>query len=837
VVRSKKQHKRITKPATAESCQRDKLAIHSPAGLKLRLFKVAAVLLAPLTFLLLLELFLRSAGFGYPTSFFLEKEISGRRMLVQNNRFGWRFFGPGYARTPEPFAIAQSAPSDTIRIFVLGESAAYGDPQPDFGLPKMLNAVMSLRYPSTKFEVVNVAMTAINSHTIREIAKDCARADGDIWVLYIGNNEVVGPFGGGTVFGPQVPSRTLVRANLWLKTTRTGQLLDVIRAKLNPSAVKDDAWHGMKMFLDQQVSANDPRMKKVYEHYRSNLDDIIDYGRKAGAGIALCSVAVNLRNCAPFASSTSQQSPMLWQSHYQRGIKLQKEGQWAMAIKAFEDAEMIDDQVAELHFRKGQCALKLDDAETAFFEFGQARDLDTLRFRSDSRMSGIVRDIALEQKDPQIRFVDAESAFAAASSNGIPGREFFYEHVHLTWEGNWLLAVLIADQVEDLLPAVVKDSPDVLPSWPSSEQCAKRLAWTDRERLECLSDVSGRLNDPPFTLQLDHEEQIAYLKSSIALLEHASGPDGLRESLRACKTAIELAPNDPSLLRRLANLQLQSGQYLEAGRTARRVTELLPHDPSTWNLLAASLSRSGQLQEAFKAYEHALRLDAGDVWARYDLAEVYFQAGMTDKAMEQWKRVVALQPKFGTAYLRMGQVLESQGKTLEAEALYRKALANPVKKGPDLALLGKICIKKGWYDLALTVLGDAARLSPTDASIRYDLASVLKAMGREEEASEQLALANRSDPNLWVSTKYNMGIEHGRQGKLKESVEDFREVVRLKPDLMEGHFYLAIGCVGLGLKDEAVVEFNHVLRLDPDNEAALQFLESLGAAASPVDSQ
>jgi len=85
----------------------------------------------------------------------------------------------------------------------------------------MLQAMLSLRYPGVRFEVVNAAMTAINSSVVLPIARDCANADGDIWVIYMGNNEVVGPFGPGTVFGPQVPPLPLIQSILALKTTRT----------------------------------------------------------------------------------------------------------------------------------------------------------------------------------------------------------------------------------------------------------------------------------------------------------------------------------------------------------------------------------------------------------------------------------------------------------------------------------------------------------------------------------------------------------------------------------------------------------------------------------------
>ena len=68
----------------------------------------------------------------------------------------------------------------------------------------MLQAMLELRYPGTHFEVVNAAIVAINSNVILPIARDCAAASADIWVIYMGNNEVVGPFGAGTVFGQPI---------------------------------------------------------------------------------------------------------------------------------------------------------------------------------------------------------------------------------------------------------------------------------------------------------------------------------------------------------------------------------------------------------------------------------------------------------------------------------------------------------------------------------------------------------------------------------------------------------------------------------------------------------
>ena len=62
-------------------------------------------------------------------------------------------------------------PAGAYRIFLFGESAAQGDPDPSFGAGRYLQALLRERYPGMDFEVVCVAMTAINSHAILPIVR------------------------------------------------------------------------------------------------------------------------------------------------------------------------------------------------------------------------------------------------------------------------------------------------------------------------------------------------------------------------------------------------------------------------------------------------------------------------------------------------------------------------------------------------------------------------------------------------------------------------------------------------------------------------------------------
>ena len=60
------------------------------------------------------------------------------------------------------------------------------------------------------FEVINAAVTSMNSHVARRIAKDCAAHDPDVFIIFMGNNEVVGPYG-----PPTLPSSALFEQRLY----------------------------------------------------------------------------------------------------------------------------------------------------------------------------------------------------------------------------------------------------------------------------------------------------------------------------------------------------------------------------------------------------------------------------------------------------------------------------------------------------------------------------------------------------------------------------------------------------------------------------------------------
>ncbi|MFO1475757.1 MAG: tetratricopeptide repeat protein [Verrucomicrobiota bacterium] len=802
---------------------------------RLWMFRLLAIVLAPALFFLLLELALGIAGFGYPTSFFLHKQSADRRLLVENDKFGWRFFGKDLARTPYPMSYPDPKPGGTVRVFVFGESAAAGDPQGEFAFSRILGVLLQARYPGVHFEIINTALAAIDSNVILPIARESAGLQGDLWIVYMGNNEVVGPYGAGTVFGPQTPPLPLIRASIALKGTRTGQWLDQLRSAPahRPSGTNEE-WGGMSMFVQNKVAQDDPRMPRVYDHFRSNLEDILRAGRQAGAGIILCTVGSNLKDCAPFASlhkpGLSETQLADWTAAFDKGVAAQEAGQFESAVDSFRLASQIDNNYAELHFRWGQCSLALGQDADALREFTLARDLDALRFRADSRLNGIIRETASSPGFRGIGLVDAAGMFASLSPRGIPGSELFYEHVHLNFTGNYLLARAVADQAAALLPESVRSRAAAGSEWLSAEQCATRLTWTPWNAFKSYGEIYYRLHQPPFTLQADHTVQLDRVRAAIDSLQPAIRPAAMRQDLAAVKQAAEASPDDWIIAKNLSVIQRLAGDIPGAADSMERVTRQLPLNADAWAEYGQVLLLARRYPDAVKVFDEMARLDNGSAGAWFGKGQALYQQGDIAGAAQAFNQAIALKPDFSLAHWWLGRALEKQGQAEFAQREYRRAIEYRPRTAESLNTLGRFCFDKGWFSEAMTNYQDAITLAPADAQAHLGLGMCLDTLGRHDEAGTQFQEAVRANPNL-ADARFQLGVALGRKGDDAGALSQFMEAVALNPGWLQARLNLGIALSRAHRDAEAAEQFRAALRISPNNPVALQRLK---AAESPT---
>jgi tetratricopeptide (TPR) repeat protein len=581
------------------------------------MFRLILIFLVPAFILGVFELALKAAGYGYPTSFFIKSVIGDKDFLIPNYQFSHRFFPPKLARTPVPFRMPAEKSAGTYRIFVFGESAALGVPDASYGFSRHLEVLLQQRYPGTEFEVVCTAMTAINSHSILPVARECSSLDGDLWVVYMGNNEMVGPFGAGTIFGGKAPALALVRTGLALKNTRLGQFMASLAAKPGSKSDMPTHWTGIGMFRKNLLRHDDRGKRRAYINFEGNLNDILKSGKKAGVPVILSTVGSNLKDCSPFASlhredlDTSSKSQ--WDRLFKEGMRLEKTGQYEAALTQYSQAAAIDSEYAELHFRMGTCQLALGRSGPARQAFAMARDYDALAVRADSRINRIVMDAA-RKADGQVIGVDAEEALAAQAARGIPGQDFFYEHVHLTVEGNFALARIIADQVRTLLPAGILESETA--NWLEYEDCSRYLALTAWDELRLWQDEAKRLGMVPFISQTSNPHNRKYINRKIRILKGRMSDSSAAQDRKLYEAAIERSPEDPFLRDNYSDFLNASGNLPAAIEQAEKYRDLLPDFawPHCW--LGALLMENGQLREARRSLERALEVRSDNEPAR-----------------------------------------------------------------------------------------------------------------------------------------------------------------------------------------------------------------------------
>jgi tetratricopeptide (TPR) repeat protein len=706
-----------------------------PTGRRLWCYRILASVLAVGVILGGLELALRIAGIGWPTGFLIQGRVGERAVWTENPRFTWRFMPPELARVPQPLLIPTTRDRQTLRILVLGESAAMGDPEPAYGFPRVLQTLLEARLPGKRVEVINAAMTAINSHVIRDIATDCTVLDADVWVVYMGNNEVTGPFGPGTIFSRQSPSTGWIRTLTTLRRTRIVQAIDLLVQRWADRNRPAGAWGGLEMFLEHQVTDTDPRLHRVRASFEENLRHIIRTGRDSGARVVVGTVAVNLRDSAPFSSSnTPGLSPDIagqWTDAFNAGKAAETRRELAEARDAYEKALSLDDRHAELVFRRARVGLTLGETNVAT-GLSLARDLDTLRFRADSTLNALIRGVSTNRETDGVWLVDAERTFAANTPGRAPGDEVFWEHVHFRLPGSYLLALVTGAAVLESLPREV--TTNARPDWISLNEVAQRLPVTSWSDFRITEGVRSRLARPPFTTQANAADRDQRLQRELLSLARGVQPNAFNAQADAFRKAIAQHPDDWILHDQFGRLHESFGDIDGAMESWRRVMELVPHHFGVryqiGRMLASKDETSAQaephLREAL-----ALRPKTAEVHAT--LGQAIARQKRYPEAYAEFAIATRLRPDLLDAEVQWGIALANAGNDPQARHHFDRALSLSTNSALSHLHLARIALRSGDTNSARLRYREVLRLSPNYREAREFIGEAVESRGSDPD--------------------------------------------------------------------------------------------------------
>ena len=121
---------------------------------------------------------------------------------------------------------------------------------------------------------------------------------------------------------------------------------------------------------------------------------------------------------------------------------------------------------------------------------------------------------------------------------------------------------------------------------------------------------------------------------------------------------------------------------------------------------------------------------------------------------------------------------------------------------------------------------EAIRLQPDFAGAHTTLAAVLRQQGDSEGAAREAAAGqaiSQERTALQAATfNTNSGVRLLNAGDLDGAIAQFRSAIQLAPAYAPAHYQLSVALSRKGLKDEAKVELDRAIALDPETNRSSQ---------------
>jgi lysophospholipase L1-like esterase len=397
--------------------------------MKLWLFRGIALSL-PVLFFLLLEYGLRWAGLHQSWPLFISNPAAPDYLLTRPDVIK-RYFPSGSAIpnvTVEPAFFLKTKADNALRLVVQGESTTAGYP---YGLGASLAGMLDQRlkrtFPQRKVEVINTAMSAVNSFALLDFADEIIAQQPDAVLIYVGHNEYLGVLGVGSSYSS---SNSAAFNLLYMKLRRlaTFQTAQDLYQQWQLPAEQNTTGRTLmaKVAQGQHIAFDSDLYHAGLQQFKQNMSLLLDKYQQAGIAVYIATIASNIADQPPFVSEalTAQQQQMLSQIQQQQ-VRQQLE-------------QMAEQQHhAALSYELGQYYRKAQQKTEALLWLTKAKDYDQLRFRAPSAMNQQIRQLAT---DYGAVLVDVEQTFMRQSVQGLVGKSLMLEHLHPNVQGYFLLA-------------------------------------------------------------------------------------------------------------------------------------------------------------------------------------------------------------------------------------------------------------------------------------------------------------------------------------------------------------------------------------------------------------
>ncbi|MEO8194712.1 MAG: tetratricopeptide repeat protein [Gemmatimonadales bacterium] len=608
---------------------------------------LAITIAMPFLLLALIEVGLRIGPYGGDMSAFDTPPLFKGRYRTPGRNVARRYF-PRERVPPSPPADAflVSKPAHSMRVFVLGESAAAGFPYPPNGtFSRVLRDALADVLPNDTVEVVNLGLAATNSFTIADLAGDVIGQKPDAVIIYGGHNEYYGALGvGSTESLGSWPA--FVRLYLKLQRLRTfllmrnavTSLLATVRGGRSVSDIEADATRMESVVADQRITLGGKTYERGVRQYESNLRVAVGAFRNAGIPVFVGSTPSNLRDLAPFGT-----------------------------------AAIPPDSTARFVFDSARARLARGDSINAGRMFAQARDLDVIRFRAPGEFEEVLKRVA---RDTKSVYTPVAEGFSAAAAYRIPGADLFLEHVHPNQRGYVLVARMYFDALRRSGFAGRRADMSRFAGWDSYASRMRLTALDHGIAYHTVMTVTTRWPFVPLAHQLDYRgvyKPSTFVDSLAFSVSRGGTSWGQAKVMLALRYAAAGKPDSAlgeyeGLIRDQPQLEMAWGLAGRALLSAKQPQRARPYlerayalEPTAFTsfALGAMAMQERNVPGAIALFEQSIQLDPNNPTALYQLSLAYAMTRDVEHARATALRLAQTEPR----YPGLGELMAALGLT------------------------------------------------------------------------------------------------------------------------------------------------------------------------------
>jgi tetratricopeptide (TPR) repeat protein len=307
------------------------------------------------------------------------------------------------------------------------------------------------------------------------------------------------------------------------------------------------------------------------------------------------------------------------------------------------------------------------------------------------------------------------------------------------------------------------------------------------------------------------------------------------KSIESYKKALEIEPDSPVIMERLAEIYSKSKRIHEAVIEAQAALKIDPDNLDAHRLLARIYVRTlgdlstgdvqkENIEKAVTQFQAILKIQPDDTYSALWLARLYRFENKHDDAEQVLRGILKHEPDNGPALEQLSQILVDEGRSQDAIALLTQAAGDG--SSPDIYdLLGDAYSQEKDYPKAEDAYRKAVAEDPDDVGHLHGLAQALLAQDKYADALEQFKKLSELEPGTFENY-VRMAQLYRRVGNFKEAESSLLRAKQLAPGNLEILYNEALLYEDQGRFDDAV-------KVLSDAIAGIKNPSSTGGDASP----